>query len=164
MNKIVIALATIIHLLPHPFGVSTVGAMALYAGAHGRPKLSWSVPLLPLGVGLFVTGLYEPVVMALVFAGDSLATLAGRLFLARRRTSLRFAAAVLTGALIFYAVSNLSQWLVGYYPPTAAGLLECYIAGLPYLGQAVLADAAYCFVLFGLHRILERRRAVPATV
>jgi len=40
MKKILIALATVAHLIPHPFGVSSMGATALYAGAYG-PKRSY---------------------------------------------------------------------------------------------------------------------------
>ena len=42
MNNFLIGLATIIHLTPYPFGVSPVGATALYAGAYGPKRLSWS--------------------------------------------------------------------------------------------------------------------------
>ena len=36
------------------------------------------------------------------------------------------------------------------------------INGLPYLGIAMLADATYCFVLFGLHDLIVRRQPEPA--
>ena len=158
MNKWVLGLATVIHLLPHPFGVSTVGATALYAGAYGDKRTSWLVPLLPLTLGLLITGFYQPVVMLFVFAGFSLSTLVGRWLLTRQRNLKRFGGAVVTGATLFFVVSNFSIWLVGYYPPTLAGLIECYVAGLPLYGLSMLADAAYCFVLFGLHKALESRQ------
>lgn len=162
MNKLIIALGTIIHLLPHPFGVSSIGATALYAGAYGRGRTSWLIPLIPLSLGLFITGLYEPTVMIFVFAGYALSTLAGYWFLRGNRNLKLFGVAVVTGALIFYLVSNFSIWLVGFYPMTVAGLVECYVAGLPYLGQAALADAAYCFVFFGLHNAIKRRQKALA--
>ena len=163
MNKYVLGIAALIHLLPHPFGVSSIGATALYGGAFGDKRTSWLVPLLPLNLGLLVTGFFQPVVMLFVFAGYALSTLAGRWFLGVNRGLGQFGLAVTTGALIFYLVSNLSMVLAGYYPMTVAGLVECYVAGLPYLVLSALADAAYCFVLFGLHAALERRRQAPAT-
>ena len=163
MKKTLIGLATVIHLLPHPFGVSTVGATALYAGAYGSKRTSWLVPLVPLTIATLITGGYEPVlVMVFVFAGFSLSTFAGRWFLSSKRSYARYGLAVVVGAAIFYLVSNFSIWWVGFYPPTMAGLIECYVNGLPYLGQAALADAAYCFLLFGLHAVIERRHAEPA--
>jgi len=164
MRILVIAIATAIHLFPHPFGVSSIGALALYAGAHGPFRTAWLVPFIPLTLAAAVFGPYDVTVMAFVFAGYSAATIAGRWFLKRERGYGRFVGAVTTGAFIFYLVSNFSNWLVGYYPPTVAGLADCYLMGLPYLGQSMFADAAYCFVLFGVHRVLERRHsaAVPA--
>jgi len=158
MNKFLIGLVTVLHLVPHPFGVSPVGASALYAGAYGGKSTSWMVPLLPLFIAGLIFGFYDPVVMAFVFGGFALSTLAGRWFLRGERKLTHFGGAVVVGATIFFLLSNFSNWLVGYYPPTPGGLLQCYINGLPYLGQAMLADAAYCFVLFGLHNAIERRR------
>jgi len=156
MNKIVVVIATALHLVPHPFGVSPVGAMALYAGALGAPRSGWAVPMLPLfGAGLLF-GFYDPVVMAFVFGGIALSTFAGRWLLRGERGYRRFAAAILLGATVFFLVSNFAVWLVGMYPPTLAGLVACYVNGLPYLGQAMLVDAAFCFVLFGLHAALHR--------
>lgn len=76
INKWLVGLATVVHLLPHPFGVSPVGAVALYAGAYGGKWSSWLVPLVPLTIAALLTGFYDPVVMAFVFAGFALSTLA----------------------------------------------------------------------------------------
>ena len=153
----VLALAVALHMLPRPFGVSSVGATALYSGAYGDRRWSWLIVGIPLTLGLLVTGLYEPLVFAFVFLGFALSTLAGRL-LARRQCLRRFAAAVVLGASTFYLVSNISVWLV-YFPQSAAGLLECYIAGLPYLGVSILADSVYAAVLFGAHYAVRHRCA-----
>ena len=161
MNKFLIGLATAIHLAPHPFGVSSVGATALYAGAYGPKRISWAVPLVPLFIGSLVFGFYEVMMMAFVFGGFALSSFAGRWFLARKRNLMRYGAAVAAGASIFFIVSNFGMWLAGYYPPTLAGLVQCYVNGLPFLGQAALADAAYCFVLFGLHSLIESRQSSP---
>jgi len=162
MKTLLLALATLAHLLPLPFGVSPVGATALYAGAFGNKRTSWLVPLLPLTLGLLVTGLYSPLVMAFVFAGFALSTLAGRWWLSRRRSLERYGVAVAVGAVIFFVVSNFAVWLAGYYPPTPAGLVACYLNGLPLLTKTLVADSAFCFALFGLHAVIERREAAPA--
>ena len=153
MRTLVIVVATVVHLLPRPFGVSPIGAMALYSGAFGNGRYAWAVPLIPLTLAALVFGFYQPLVMASVFAGFSLATLAGRRFLAGERTINRYGCAIGAGALIFFVVSNIGNWLA-FYPLTVAGLTACFVNGLPFLFQAVLADAAFCFLLFGLHRLL----------
>ena len=162
MNNFLIVFATVAHLIPHPFGISSIGATALYSGAYGSKRVSWAVPLIPLFIGNLVFGFYDLTVMAFVYGGFALSTFAGRWFLARERSYKRYGAAVAAGATIFFLVSNFAVWLVGMYPPSMAGLVQCYINGLPFLGKALLADAAYCFVLFGLHALIERCQATPS--
>ena len=154
MRTLIVALATAIHLLPHPFGVSPVGALALYGGAHGNRRVSWLVPTLPLLVAAIVFGFYVLTVMAFVFAGFMLSALVGKALLKDQRGGARYPVAVVCAAIVFFLVSNFSIWLVGMYPPTAAGLLSCYLNGLPYLGIAIIADSIYCAVFFGLHHQL----------
>lgn len=163
MKPIIVVLASVAHLLPHPFGVSSVGALALYSGAHGDRKGYWLTPWVPLVLGLLITGLFTPVVMIFVFVGYALAAMAGRWLLKSQRSLPRFAGAITVGAVIFFLVSNFSVWLAGFYPPTLAGLIACYVAGLPYLAIAALADAAYCFVLFGLHRLIDHQSEARVT-
>lgn len=162
MNRFVLVLASIAHLVPHPFGVSSIGATALYAGAYGDRRISWAVPMILLLIGNAIFGFYDVRVLAFVYAGFALSTFAGRWLLSSERNYLRFGSAIAIGATIFFVVSNFAIWLVGMYPPTIAGLVQCYVNGLPYLGQAAVADAVYCFVLFGLHAWIERRQPDPA--
>ena len=162
MNRTLLALVSILHLLPHPFGVSPLGGAALYAGAYGNPRIAWLVPLIPLFAGDLLIGFYDPTVMLFVYAGFAISAAIGRLVLAARRSPWRFAAAIPAAAVSFYLVSNFSIWLVGMYPPTASGLVSCYVNGLPYLGIAVLADAAYCLLLFGGHALIGSGRPAAA--
>ena len=162
MNRFVLALATLVHLIPHPFGVSSIGATALYAGAYGNKKTSWAIPIIPLLVGNAIFGFYDFRVLGFVYAGFALSTLAGRFLLKKERNYWRYGSAVVIGAIVFFLVSNFAIWLVGMYPPTIAGLVQCYFNGLPYLGQAAVADAAFCFLLFGLHSWIARRQLDPA--
>jgi hypothetical protein len=164
MNKFLIGLATVIHLIPHPFGVSPIGATALYAGAYGSAGRAWLVPLVPLLAAGLVFGFDGPIiVLAFVFAGFALSALIGRRLLAQKKTALRFGSAVGISATVFFLVSNFSIWFVGYYPPTVEGLVQCYVNGLPFLLMAAATDAAYCVVLFGLHELVQRSRPLPAS-
>lgn len=158
MNRLLLTLAALAHLIPHPFGVSPIGATALHAGAFGSRRTAWLVPLVPLSLGLLWRGWYEPVIMLFVFAGFALSTLIGHVLLGPQRNRKRYAFAVAAAATTFFLVSNFSIWLAGMYPPTAAGLLSCYLNGLPYLGTAILADTFYSLVLFGLHAHIAREK------
>ena len=130
------------------YTTNTIAALA------PMPNALWAIPLIPLFIGDAITGFYNPLIMAFVYAGFALSALIGRLFLARRRSVLRFGGAVTVNALVFYLVTNFPVWLV-YYPSTAAGLAECYIKGLPYLGTMLVGDAVFVALLFGLHHLAQ---------
>ena len=161
MKISITVLASILHVLPHPFGVSPVGGFAVYSGAFGETGRSRFAALIPLAAGLLVTGIYNLTVLAFVAAGMLAATLVARVLL-RRRSLARYPIAVFGAASAFYLLSNFAVWLVGYYPPTTAGLVACYIAGLPLLGVALLADAAYAGLFHLLHVAIDRRPGVEA--
>lgn len=165
LQPIVVVLATVVHLLPLPFGVSPVGALALYSGACGPRYGFWLTPLLPLLLGNLIFGFYEPLVLVFVYAGFALSALTGRFLLRRKRTHLRKGVAVGAGAVVFFAVSNFAVWLAGMYAPTVSGLYSCYLNGLPYLGQAVIIDGLFVFAMFALHdRLVARRAAIGEKV
>lgn len=155
MPYLLIALTALARFLPHPFGLTPIGALGLYAGATCAPRLAWLVPLAAVLVGDAVTGFYHPVVMVFVYLGLIGGPLAGRILTGRRRSPGRFAIAVSSGALWFFLLSNLGNWLV-FDPPTGRALLECYVRGLPLLGQALLGDALFTAVLFGADALVRR--------
>ena len=67
----------------------------------------------------------------------------------RRQTTGRVLAATLTGAVIFFLVTNFGSWLAfDTFPKTGAGLLACYAAGVPYFINSLLGDVFYSAVLF----------------
>ena len=157
MNRMLLALVSVAHFLPHPFGVSPIGAMALYSGAYGPKHTGWLVALVPLFIGNLLFGFYNLVVLTCVYTGFALCAVVGRLMLTGSRTRTIYAAAIFMQALVFFLVSNFGNWLA-FMPLTITGLLQTYANGLPYFGQALLVDAAYCYVLFGLHEMLARQR------
>jgi hypothetical protein len=157
MPWLLIALTAAAIVLPHPFNLTPIGALGLYAGATCPPRLAWLVPLAAFGGSVLVTGPYEPVVMAWVATGLLAGPLAGRLLLQGRRGVARVALGVLAGATGFFLLSNIGNWLA-FFPHTAAGLLECYLRGLPAFGNTLLGDALYAGVLFGADAWLRQLR------
>jgi hypothetical protein len=75
----------------------------------------------------------------------------------------RIALASLAGSAVFFLVSNFGVW-AGWklYPPTFAGLVDCYVAALPFFCNSVLGDLAYTALMFGSYQFLLRRQAVMA--
>jgi hypothetical protein len=140
--------AALSRLLPHPPNFTPIGAMALFGGAcFANRWQAFLVPLAALFLGDLVLGFH--ILMPVVYGSFALEVCIG-LWLRRRRNLLPIASAALAGSVMFFVIWNFGHWaLGGWYPRTPAGLLTCYIAGIPFFGNELLGDAVYCTALFG---------------
>lgn len=81
------------------------------------------------------------------------------LWLRRERSATRIAAATFAGAIQFFLITNFAVWFTstGSYPKTSAGLLECYMAGVPAFWNTLAGDAFYVALLFGGMALAKKR-------
>ena len=165
MPYFLIALTVVMRFLPHPFNLTPIGGLGLFAGAYCGPRFAWFVPLLALAIGDAMDGFYDPVVLVFVYLGFLAGPLMGRLLLAQRRTARRFLAAVFSSASLFFVLSNFGIWLAGFYPLTPTGLIECYINAIPFFVNTLLADLLYGGILFGGAKLARHFMGIrdPAT-
>ena len=169
-NGFLVALLTLAgllsHALPHPMGVSTVGARGMLAAAYLPRRFALIPVFLTVLIVDAYNGFYGALAMSFVYIGHLAATLAVRPFL----TSIRVrsvAIAAVVSAVVFYALSNLTPMAMEYYPNTVAGWIACYTNALPFLLKGIIANAAYGGLAFGLitligtgdaHRLFAAKR------
>lgn len=163
-----VLLAVVSRLLPHPPNFTPLAAVGLFAGAYLGARKFWLVPISALLVSDMVIGFYPPVVMVFVYGAFILCAYIGRAFLHERRSLLRLGGAALSGAVIFFILSNLGDWLSGLnYPLTQDGLLDCYVMAIPFFRNTLLGDLFYVACLFGVYEMCSRMlcnlRTVPNT-
>ena len=151
----IIALAAALRIAPHPWNFTPVGAMALFSGAVIRNRrLAFLVPLLALFLGDIFIGFHK--LMPIVYASFLLSVAIG-FWLRDRRTAGRISAATLLGAIQFFLVTNFAVWAFGLtYPRTSAGLVACYVAGIPFFWNTLAGDAVYAVLFFGTFALAER--------
>jgi len=70
----------------------------------------------------------------------------------------------LLGSILFFLISNGLVWLKSdpshgqyFYPPTWAGLMDCYIKGIPFFQNQFFGDAIFSFAFFCIYLLLEQR-------
>jgi hypothetical protein len=150
-----IALAAALRIAPHPWNFTPVGAMALFSGAIIRDRrLAFVFPILALFVGDIFIGFHK--LMPVVYA-SFLVSVAIGFWLRDRRTVGRITAATLLGAIQFFLVTNFAVWAFGLsYPRNSAGLLACYIAGIPFFWNTLAGDGVYAALFFGGFALAER--------
>jgi hypothetical protein len=157
-NLLIVAMilfAGVIRIIPHPWNLTPVGAMALFSGAAIRNRLmAFAVPLLALLAGDLFIGFH--ILMPVVYASFLLSIMIGW-WLRERRTAPRIGGAVLVGAIQFFLITNFGVWmLLNFYSKTLAGLAACYIAGLPLFWNTLAGDALFSALLFGALFLAER--------
>ncbi len=150
-----IAISAALRIAPHPWNFTPVGAMALFSGAVVRDRrLAFFFPLLALFVGDLFVGLHK--LMLIVYA-SFLINVALGLWLRDRRTTPRITLLTFLGALQFFLVTNFGVWaFLDSFPRTFAGLITCYLAGLPLFLNTLAGDALYSSLLFGGFALAER--------
>jgi len=151
----IIVLAAALRIAPHSWNFTPVGAMALFSGAVIRDRrLAFFFPLLALFAGDIFIGFHK--LMPVVYA-SFLVSVAIGFWLRNHRTVSRISAATLFGAIQFFLVTNFAVWAFGLsYPRTGAGLLACYVAGIPFFWNTFAGDAVYAALCFGGFALAER--------
>jgi hypothetical protein len=164
-----VVLCVALRLLPHVSNFSPVAAAALFAGMTlSRRWLALAVPLAAMLLSdVFLDG-YGWRMMAVVYAALALPAVIGMLARGQRVWPVAIGGA-LASSLIFYAMTNFAVWaLTGLYSADAKGLLECYVAALPFLKYTVAGDLFWSVALFGgaflLRRRQERHQERPAAL
>lgn len=148
--------AAIARIVPHPWNVTPVGAMALFAGAQfPQRRHALMLPVAALFLSDLILGLHS--LMPFVY-GCFLITVCLGFWVRHRPSASRILCATVASSLVFFAVTNFSVWAcLGTYPKTSAGLMDCYLAGLPFLRNSLLGDFGYTALLFVGLSLAERR-------
>jgi hypothetical protein len=155
-------------LVPLPWNLTPVGALALFAGARLRSWQAFALPPLlmfltdVLVANHFGYALFYPA-MPFVYAGFLLNVVLGR-WVARTENPVAVGGAAVAGSVQFFLVSNFGVWLTSAlnpadphsYEASLAGLWTCYAMAVPFFRGTFFGDLIFCAVLFGAHALLSR--------
>ena len=161
MNTRLITLSLIIfaiamfRLLPHPPNVSPVAAIALFGGAYFADKrVAFLVPFLALLLSDILLGLHET--MVYVYGGFALTVVIG-FWIRKNITISRVTFSAVGSSVLFFLVTNLGAWITsGLYPMTVDGLLQAYVAAIPFFQNSLLGNLVFTALLFGGFALLQR--------
>lgn len=166
---VAVLLAAFSRLIPHPFNFTAVGAMALFGGSMlTDKKLGFIIPLVALWISdvlldnLIYSQYFDGFVWIRpgfywVWGTFALVTVLG-MFLIKKLNLLSVAVASVSSATLFFLVTNFGAWLGStLYPQNFAGLIEAYVAGLPFYRNDVLGTLFYSGVLFGSYYYAQQK-------
>ena len=106
-------------------------------------------------LGDLILGTYDYRVMLAVYAALALPILMAGFV--RRSLSVRTVLmCTVSCSAIFFAVTNLAVWYFGsLYSHDAVGLVECYVAALPFFKFTLTSDLLWSAILFGAYHVAQ---------
>ncbi len=147
-------------IIPHWPNFTPIAAIALFGGTFLKRKhLAFLVPVVAMLLSDLVIGFHSTMLPVYV---SFIAIVGLGLFLQRRLTVVNTISASLASSVLFFLVTNFASWTSGmmFYPMNAAGLMQSYVAGLPFLFNGILGDLFYNSVLFGGLYLVSSQQAV----
>jgi hypothetical protein len=175
---ILLLVAALSRILPHPPNFAPITAMAVFAGwtypSYGSALASVLLTMfasdLALGLIHWDWGYTFHGMLPVIYGTFALIIAISR-SVARRKQSLRWATpTLLAGSAIFFVVTNFFVWLLGtMYPKSWEGLVTCFVMAIPFyhsnglapfelVRNAFVGDVFYGTVLFGGYALGIRLR------
>lgn len=152
--SIFLALA-VSRFIPHPPNFTSLIALSFYVpaifGSRYMPVVLLSFVFTDIVIGFHNTLLFTW--GSVIFIG-----IFSRYF---TKSILTRISGALTGALIFFIITNFGVWVSGMYQANLNGLVESYVMGLPFFGYSLvstfifgsLIETVYKFTKFSLKKI-----------
>lgn len=157
-----ILFAVVMRLVPHWPNFTPVAAIAIFGGAYISKKgLAFLLPVLAMFISDLIIGFHST--MIAVYTGMVIA--AGIGIMLRNRIKIgNVVIASLASSVIFFIITNFASWYTGLMPYSRdfSGLLQAYVAGIPFFNYAMIGDLFYSTVIFGSFYFVSRR--VPSMV
>jgi len=150
LTLFLILVGILLRFIPHAPNFTPVAAIALFSGTYLKRKHALVVPLILMVASDLVIGLHNVIIFT--WGGFALITFFG-FWIKNHKSILRITSMSLASSILFYIVSNFGVWLMGWYPHTLRGLINCYVMALLFLRNFTLATLLYAAIFFGIYEL-----------
>ncbi len=136
-------------LIPHPPNFTSLIALSFYVpallGIRFLPALILCFGLTDLIIGFHETILFTwgSVMLIAILSKHFSRFLIHRIF------------GALTGALIFYFITNFGVWIGGSYGYTFEGLISCYILAIPFFGYSLISTFLFSVAIETVYKFFN---------
>jgi len=173
---LLVVIAALYRVIPgRPFGFAPQWAMAVFAGAVIRDrKWAFIIPVLSMFIsdliyqGLYLAGatsmpgLYEGQWQNYLLFGGLV--LVG--FAVKKINVSQVASASVVAPTLYFILSNFLVWASNAEvrglnrPKNLAGLIQCYVDGIPFYAVSIIATLIFSGILFGAYLFFRRYQQV----
>mgnify|MGYP001488463354 CR=1 FL=1 len=156
-------LTVISRLIPHLPNFTPITAVSIFIFAYVSKRYFW-IPILILLISDIFIGVYDIRLMLAVYLSFVLVGFLGY-FLKNKRSILRILTVSLSGSVFFFLTTNFAVWIFSsWYEKDFVGLLNCYILGVPFFRNMILADFVYLFSFFYLSEYIVKIYKNPKNI
>lgn len=143
-----VAVMALSRILPHPPNFTPILAVAIFSPYIVKDKLAVIAATL---LAMFVADLYWGLhsFMLWTYGSIALCTLLS--------TRVKLLPMLFIGPIMFFVITNFAVWTSGYYGYTLSGLLECYIAAIPFFQNTLLGTMFYFAIFYGASRVFDKK-------
>lgn len=142
-----------------PWNVAALGALLLFATARLRPLVAlglFGAALAIKELGVYLQYGYDPHPPTWIcYAGYALF---GWGLLRKTDSAWRIGVFTFGASLLFFLTTNFASWLEQALPYgySFEGLVNCYVAAIPFYRGTLVGDFVFSAALFGAHAVLSR--------
>ena len=170
---LMIFVAAITRLMPHPPNFTPIGGMALFGAAYFTKKYwAFIIPIVALWFSdLIINNVIYPIAFPQYYEGFTLLTTGWisiygafaliavfGLFALKRINLPTVIGSSLVASTLFFLVTNVGVWMSTIaYPKTIEGLIACLGAGVPFFWNTLAGDLFYVALLFGSFEYIKSR-------
>lgn len=156
MTLFLIVIGAASRLIPHLPNFTPITALALFSAARLRKRDAFLIPLGSMFLSDLILshGYYGPT-QFYVYGSFVLIGFLG-LCLRRRHSYFLISTSSFAASFLFFVLTNFGVWAspTSWYPRTIYGLVECYLAAIPFFRNTLMGDLFYTLVFFGAFEIL----------
>lgn len=156
---LIILLAVVMRLVPHPPNFAPIAALALFGGAHFDKKLRFIIPFSAMIISDLILGFDGAT--PYVYFSFFLIILVGSL-LHKHQKLPHLVGASLTSSVLFFLITNFGVWAAGsMYTKDLSGLMNSYAMGIPFFKNTLLGDLFYTGAFFYGFSLVRHFNLVP---
>ena len=153
---ILITILAFSRLMPHPPNFTPLLGMAVFSGViFDRKVFAFVVPLVAMLISDLIIGFHSS--MPIIYFAIMLNVGVGYL-LVSKFSYLKSILALISGAFIFFIVTNFAVWFgSGMYSQDINGLISCYLMALPFFQNTLISSLIYGLGAFYLFDLFENK-------
>ncbi len=139
-----------------PYNFTPVAAIALFGGAMFRNRLmAFVLPLAIMIISDLFIGFHSS--MLAVYAAFLIVVLIGR-GISESPTMLKSLGGAVLGSVLFFLITNAAAWWVlPEYTKDLSGLMNSYVAGIPFFRGTFAGDLLFTTIFFGSYKLAGMR-------